>query len=188
MSDIDDGVRLSSDVVKVETGYMVRVMLGRFLARLCIVALVITGFYMLSIVPTVVRFIPTTNMGVVLTKNTDMRMGVIPKGSVVYTRIGTDNGLLATVNGRWTLGVAPQSNVSMVRVLTRDDGRLTIGDDGWTNWNGRHVSRKQPVNMPAGGWLTDSYLVECTGGACRHGQLYVTSTADIIGQRVGGSK
>mgnify|MGYP001439150559 CR=1 FL=1 len=185
MIDDEDNLSIKSDVVKVKSSYVVKVIFARFFKSLLMILLMLFVFYWLSIVTTVVRFVPTTNMGIILTKDPTVKMGNVPVRTDLLVSMTSNNNLLATPWSKIRLAAMPNANTAKMKVLTRSDGRLIMGEGSVLTYDGKKIGTTIPKNMPKTGWLGGSYLLECESGACHNGGLYVMSPNSFLGQVIG---
>jgi hypothetical protein len=189
MSDVaDHNEAYTSPKVQVKTSYAIRQTLLKSVGYVLGILVVVIVFYLGCIVTTAARFVVTDSVGVVLTKDPDLRSGAIPKNTHIIARINDNRDMLANPLSKLTLGTTLQSDVSTMRIVAGPAGRLTLSSDGKLLYDDVATKTKVPASMPDRGWLTNQYLVVCTGGSCHKGNTYVIDKKDILGQIVNSDK
>jgi hypothetical protein len=172
--------------VQIKTSYAIRQTFVKAVGWTLGIVLVVIALYFAGIVTTAARFVSTDSLGIVLTKDPMLVEGSIPSNSVVLARIDSDKDMLSNAFSKLTLGTTYQRDVSEMKIIAGPAGRLTLDAEGHLLYNNKSAKVDVPVNMPERGWLTNAYLVQCTGGTCKAGATYVISEKAILGQVVNG--
>ena len=192
--------RLNSGKVQVSSWFIIWRTLKRIFKGLIAIIIAVFVIYAVVFVPTAVRFVPTDSFGMVLTKDPTIRMGVIPKNSMVLVDNNNKTDY-STIGGKFSAAFLPHKNVSLMRIVVGNSGRiLPFEPNAWDSklqenvpkpkhmtYNSKIVDDLQlPINyktLEGQKWfLVHQYVMECVSGNCEVGSQQVVSEKAILGE------
>lgn len=192
--------RLNSGKVQVSPLFIIWRTLKRIFKGLIAIIIAVFVIYAVVFVPTAIRFVPTNSLGIVLTKDPTIRMGIIPKNSMVL--VDNNNKIdYSTIGGKFSAAFLPHKNVSLMRIIVGNSGRVlpfeptaydtklreSVPKPKHMTYNGKIVDElKMPTNydmLKDQKWfLTHQYVAECVEGDCEIGSQQVINEKAIMGE------
>lgn len=156
-----------TEKVRVANSAYYKMIFGKIFSGLGVLVIGLIVMY-LAFALTIMRFIPSSNMGPVLVKNATFEGGLIPAGAVVA--IGDDErpeGALGNIYNAFI----PQ-DVKIVKVVAGPNGEIEWKGGGLVTVNGRLLD-VELEEKPEGSFLSGRYIVKCLEG-CEPGAFLVT--------------
>lgn len=192
--------RLNSGKVQVSPWFIIWRTLKRIIKGLIAIIIAVFVIYAVVFVPTAIRFVPTDSFGMVLTKDPTIRMGVIPKNSIVLVDNNSKTNY-SSIIGKFGAAFLPHKNVSKMRIIVGNSGRVlpfeptaydtklreSVPKPKHMTYNGKIVDElKMPANydtLKGQKWfLTHQYVAECVEGDCETGSQQVINEKAIMGE------
>lgn len=192
--------RLNSGKVQVSPLFIIWRTLKRIFKGLIAIIIAVFVIYAVVFVPTAIRFVPTNSLGMVLTKDPTIRMGVIPKNSMVLVDNNNKTDY-STIGGKFSAAFLPHKSVSKMRIIVGNSGRVlpfeptaydtklreSVPKPKHMTYNGKIVDElKMPANydiLEGQKWfLTHQYVMECVDGDCKTGSQRIVDEKAIMGE------
>lgn len=162
--------------VRVDNKAYYKMIFGRFITWMGILLGALLLLY-LSLSLTIMRVVPTANMGFVPVKNPSFHGGLIPEGAIVLIS-GSDSpdGILGNAKNTFV----PLQTSAIVRVEAGPVGKILWTEGGVTTVDGRMVDAVLEDN-PEQAYLSGEYIVKCLVGDCDSGTAFIISKSQVIG-------
>jgi hypothetical protein len=132
---------------------------------------------------TIVRFVPTQSMGLILTKNITYSGGIIPEDAVVL--VSKTDEANDSILGHLKNSFVPVSSASKVKVIAGPYGELSWAKPGLVSVDGKLKDTILPEKPEE--YLKDQYIVECISGDCTEGESFIVSKNNVIGSLSAGN-
>lgn len=160
--------------------------------------LALLGFAILYVcfAATIIRVIPSSSAGPVLTKNLTFPGGLVPAGSLVVVDVAHAQG--GEMMDYLKQAFVPSNSIAIMRVAGGPWGNFDWDQSGVVSYKGKIVAMTIPeatndegvkLGVPAthrgDTSLQNEYLMACVSGACVPGRGYVFPSNHIMGQPIG---
>lgn len=152
-----------SSKIRVDNKSFIKMIFTKILGGVAVAALTLVVLY-LAFAATIMRVIPSTNLGGVLVKNPSFEGGLIPEKAVVV--VGYEDrpsGILGNLQNTFI----PQP-VSIVEIVAGPNGEIKWKEGGITTINGKIIDITLD-EKPDGKFLSGRYIARCLEG-CNEGE------------------
>lgn len=186
--DMDDKKPIVKEAsVRISPSFVMMAVFRKIFNGLLALILILVLVYALVFVPTAARYLPTSQYGLILTKDPSIRNSFIPVGNIELVEMNSNKHWMDSMVGKMRAAFTYHRNVSKVRIAAVPGGRIRVNDKDEVFVNGKLMpDAKPPLNYKtvddSRGWMSDQYFVQCISGACRAGEWYLIGSGDVIGE------
>lgn len=157
-------------------------MLGVKILKAVGAAFIVLVVIYLSFAATIMRVLPTEDLGMIPVKNNTFEGGLVPAGERIVVSMSHSQGQEAT--DYLQQAFVPTKNAAVIEVLAGPWGKFGWAEPGLIAIDGEVIDGVF-MDEPAQTTLESAYLAVCVEGACTPGQAYVIPSSNILGIPIG---
>lgn len=182
---------LGNDKVKVSSSAIFRSQIKRVIRALVWTLLLFFIIYV-CFAATLVRVVPSTDVGPILTKNITAEGDMIPEGTLLVVDNSREQD--GSIGKNLENAFIPSGNYRVVEVLAGPYGEFNVNTDSGsfaTSFEGDPLNlsmSETQLEERESNYLNNEYITRCIEGNCAEGKGYIVNRENIVGEQIAFSE